>query len=223
MKLKKKIKHDEKCMNHNCNNCEDCNCDETISSVEEYDNGSCDTNHITDSYTLVECLKEFEENAINANKKISCNGWQVPEVGTHETPRLDAVGDVRYSAFVPSMTIGLDTESGKHNVSGTLIVNTINDGPVFVSPIENGTQPLCPVVTPTIIGNANNPFGIYIPFNKCAIEDGLHLIHRVTDYIASKGNNADLLGCANAAINDEYSNNTNLDHCYDNGDNDMDW
>lgn len=222
MKLRKKIKHnEEECMNHNCNNCEDCNCNEEKIAIEEH----ADSNHIRDSYVLVECLKNFEEDAIKANKKIACNGWKVPDVGAHETPRLDAVGDVKYSAFIPSMAVGVDEKTGEHNAVGTLLVNTINDGPIFVSPSENGTQPLCPVVTPTIIGNVNNPFGIYIPFNKHAVEDGLHLVNRVANYMAAEGNNVDLLNCAGAAIMDEYPDNddADFDPYYDNKNKDIDW
>ena len=199
----------------------DCNCDETCKVC------TCESNGIdpfeaipknVDTYRVASTLRHFEDEALLANDKIKNNGWNVAIKDESGYPGLRAEGDTRYAAFIPASAVGINYENGDIIDSAALIVNTIDQGPCFVTPNGAFTDPLCPVVTPTFIGNTSQPYGLYIPFNAKAMEDGIILTSRCLDYINKTNQNCSRLECILGAvdsINKESINNKDEDDDYD--------
>lgn len=181
----------------------DCDCDGACEVCTCKSNGidpfeTIDKN--IDTYKVTATLRQFEDGVLPANKKIKNNGWNVGIYDDINDYGLRAKGDTRYAAFIPSSSIGIDYESGDIMDSAALMVNTIDQGPCFVAPNGNSTEPLCPVITPTFIGNASQPYGLYIPFNEKAMKDGMLLTARCLDYIDKNDQNCSRIECMLSAI-----------------------
>lgn len=173
--------------------CEVCTCKSGVDPFEAIPKN-------IDTYRITATLRHFEDEALTANKKIKGNGWNVGIYDDIDEYGLRAKGDTRYAAFIPSTAIGIDYESGDIMDSAALMVNTMDQGPCFVVPNGNATDPLCPVVTPTFVGNVSQPYGLYIPFNEKAMKDGMLLTARCLDYIDKNDQDCSRIECMFSSI-----------------------
>ena len=207
----------------------DCHCDEcTCHSIKEYNPKEYSPIEYIDkgidTYEITEIIRNFENDALKCNDKIRSNGWKIDYDRNNGLAKLKAVGDTRYAAFIPASPIGSNND--KTNASGATMINTIDHGPCFVAPTENGVEAITPVYTATFIGTAEQPYGLYIPFNAAAMKDGLLMTARCLDTIIKHDENISRLDCMLGACGIDENNSTDNDYdsSYDNTDDEeLEW
>ena len=211
---------------------DDCNChcnECTCHSIKEYSPNEYNPIEYIDkgidTYAITEIIRKYEDDALRCNDKIRSNGWKIDYNPDNGLAKLKAVGDTRYAAFIPASSIGADID-GKATASGATIINTIDHGPCFVAPTENGTEAISPVYTPTFIGTTEQPYGLYIPFNATAMKDGLLMTAQCLDTIIKHDENISRLDCMLGAcgIDENNSIDNDYDSSYDNIDDEgLEW
>ena len=104
------------------------------------------------------------------------------------------------------------------------MINTIDHGPCFVAPTENGAEAISPVYTPTFIGTTEQPYGLYIPFNAAAMKDGLLMTAQCLNTIIKHDENISRLDCMLGACGIDEDDANDYDSSYnDTNDEELYW
>ena len=140
----------------------------------------------SESENIMNTLLKHEADVIDPGVKetMLSNGWfsndfmrrNCPNTMDENDRNLYYANSAEFAGFIPGVSF-ICNESFTHVLPVTsMMVNTLDDGFHYAAPSKdrNSTLDLGPVHEPVIVGNANNPSGIYIPFNDLhAMKSGM--------------------------------------------------